>query len=300
MVTDGVVQEIDVKTGLVMWEWHALGHLPIADSYAAMEHGSHPWDYAHLNAVDPGASGQLLMSSRNTWTVFDVDMHTGAVIWRLGGKHPTFKAGRGTVFRFQHDATWQPGGLVSVFDNGYAVAGDTQSRGLLLDPSLRTESVKLVKQFANPNEKLLTQSQGDLLNLHDGDWLMGYGGLPNFTEFDSAGHVLLDATLGTNVESYRTYLAPWHGQPETLPQIAAQVGAGGAVTVEASWNGATAVAAWRVLEGPSQSSLTPVATVARDGFETTSVIAAANFVAVQALGASGAPLATSVVIAPAG
>ena len=299
VVTDVVVEEIDVKTGLVMWEWHALGHVPLADSYSGVPHGNHPWDYVHVNSVDAGAPGRLLMSARNIWTVFEVNIHSGAVIWRLGGKHPSFKAGAGTVFRFQHDASWQPGGLISVFDNGYSVAGDTQSRGLLLDPSLRTHSVKLVKQFANPNEKLLTQSQGDLLNLHDGNWLMGYGGLPNFTEYDSAGHVLLDATLGTDVESYRTYLAPWHGQPTTLPQIAAQAGAGGAVTVEASWNGATAVSAWRILAGTSPSSLSTVATVARDGFETTSVIAAANFVAVQALGASGAPLATSAVIAPA-
>jgi hypothetical protein len=160
--------------------------------------------------------------------------------------------------------------------------------------------VRLVKQFANPDEKLLTQSQGDLLNLHDGDWLMGYGGLPNFTEYDSAGHVLLDATLGQNVESYRTYLAPWHGHPATLPQIAGQVGANGSVTVEASWNGATAVSSWRVLAGPSQGTLSPVATVRRDGFETACTISAANFVAVQALGASGRPLATSTTIASAG
>jgi hypothetical protein len=299
-VTDGVIQEIDVKTGLVMWEWHALGHLALSDSYAVMVHGSPSWDYAHLNAVDPGPSGQLLMSSRNTWTVFDVDMHTGSLIWRLGGKRPTFKPGPGTVFRFQHDATWQPGGLVSVFDNGYSVAGDTQSRGLLLDPSLRTDTVRLVKQFVNPDERLLTQSQGDLLNLHDGNWLMGYGGIPNFTEYDSAGHVLLDATLGTNVDSYRTYLAPWQGDPMTLPEIAGQQNPNGSLSVEASWNGATAVAAWRILAGSAQGSLTPVATVPRKGFETTATIAAAGFVAVQALGASGRPLATSATISPSG
>ena len=30
VLTDSVIQEIDVKTGLVMWEWHALGHIPLA------------------------------------------------------------------------------------------------------------------------------------------------------------------------------------------------------------------------------------------------------------------------------
>ena len=298
VVTDSIVQEVDVRTGLVMWEWHARGHLTLADSYASLEYGSHAWDYVHLNAVDPGPGGQLLMSSRNTWTVFDIDMHTGAFIWRIGGKHATLKGRPDTIFRFQHDATWQPGGLVSVFDNGYSVDGDKQSRGLLLAPHPHTHTVTLVKQFTNPNERLLTQSQGDLLNLHDGNWLMGYGGLPNFTEFDSRGRVLFDATLGPNVESYRTYLAPWQGQPRTPPALAAQATAGGSVTVEASWNGATQVASWRVLAGPAPTALSPVATVERSGFETRCQIASAGYVAVAALDASGSVLATSAAIAP--
>ena len=37
---------------------------------------------------------------------------------------------------------------------------------------------------------------------------MGYGGLPNFTEYDSSGQVLLDGTLGKNVQNFRTYLSP--------------------------------------------------------------------------------------------
>ena len=42
---------------------------------------------------------------------------------------------------------------------------------------------------------------------------MGYGGLPDFTEYDSSGHVLLDGSLGKNVQDFRTYLAPWSGPP---------------------------------------------------------------------------------------
>jgi hypothetical protein len=238
------------------------------------------------------------MSSRNTWTVFDVNIHTGALIWRLGGKQSSFKRAPGTVFRFQHDATWQPGGLVSVFDNGYSVDGDTQSRGLLLDPDRRTATVTLVKQFVNPDAKLLTNSQGDLLNLHDGNWLMGYGGLPNFTEYNNGGRVLFDATLGTNVENYRTYLAPWHAEPTTLPLIAGQTASNGSMAIEASWNGATDVSSWRVLAGASQGTLSAVATVPSSGFQTTCSVGAAAFVAVQALDASGRVLATSATIAP--
>jgi hypothetical protein len=301
VVNDSIVQEIDVKTGLVMWEWHAFGHIPLRDSYAPMPHTTLNWDYVHVNSIDPGSHGDVLLSARNTWTVYDVNIHTGAFIWRIGGRYPSFKRGAGTGFHWQHDARWQPGGLVSVFDNGSSPAEEKQSRGLVLDPNTQANTVTLVKQFVNPNATLLASSQGDLLNLPGGNWLMGYGGLPNFTEYTSSGQVLFDATLGRNVQDFRTFLAPWSSQPKTAPAIAAQSGGPGQLNVEASWNGATTVASWQVLAGSSASSLAPVTTVARSGFETTiSVRTSQPYVAVAALDAAGKPLATSAAISPGG
>jgi hypothetical protein len=298
VVSDSIVQEIDVKTGLVMWEWHALGHIPLRDSYAPAPRDSHPWYYAHVNSIDPSRPGQVLISARNTWAIYDVNLHSGAVVWRIGGKRSSFKLGAGVAFHYQHDAAWQPGGLVSVFDNGGAE--EMQSRGLVLDPDTTTATVTLVKQFTNPNATLLTDSQGDLLSLPGGNWLMGYGGLGNFTEFGGAGQVLLDAALGPEVQSYRTYLAPWSGQPATAPGIAAQATAG-VVTVEASWNGATTVSAWEILAGSSSASLSVVATQPRHGFETTIAVATtAPEVSVAAVGAAGQVLARSATIAPSG
>jgi hypothetical protein len=301
VVNDSIVQEVDIKTGLVMWEWHALGHIPLRDSYAPMPHTTVNWDYVHVNSIDPGTHGDVLLSARNTWTVYDVDIHTGAFIWRIGGKYPSFKRGAGTVFHWQHDARWQPGGLVSVFDNGSSPAEEKQSRGLVLDPNTTTRTVTLVRQFINPNATLLASSQGDLLNLPGGNWLMGYGGLPNFTEYNSSGQVLFDATLGPNVQDFRTFLAPWSAQPKTAPAIAAQGAGSGQLTVEASWNGATTVASWQVLAGASATSLAPVASAAKSGFETTiSVHTSDPYVAVAALDAAGRTLATSPAISPAG
>jgi hypothetical protein len=299
VVNDSIVQELDVKTGLVMWEWHALGHIPLRDSYAAMPHTSVNWDYVHVNSIDPGSDGNVLLSARGTWTIYNVNIHTGAFIWRIGGKYPSFKRGPGTFFYWQHDARWQPGGLVSVFDNGSDPAYEKQSRGLLLDPNTATHTVTLVKQFTNPNATLLASSQGDLLNLPGGNWLMGYGGLPNFTEYSSSGQVLFDATLGLHVQDFRTFLAPWTAQPKTAPAIAAQASGATGMNVEASWNGATTVSAWKVLAGSSASSLAAVTTAAKHGFETTiAVPARAAYVAVAALDSSGQTIATSAAISP--
>ena len=80
---------------------------------------------------------------------------------------------------------------------------------------------------------------------------MGYGGLPNFTEYNGAGQVLLDATLGPDVQDFRTYLAPWSGQPTTAAGDRRPGRRRGRLTVEASWNGATTVGAWEVLAGSS-------------------------------------------------
>ena len=59
MLTDSVIQEIDVKTGLVMWEWHALGHIPVAESHNPAPKSPYPWDYVHINSISPGAGSNL-------------------------------------------------------------------------------------------------------------------------------------------------------------------------------------------------------------------------------------------------
>lgn len=311
VISDCVIQEIDVKTGLVMWEWHALGHIPIGESHNPAPKASYPWDYVHVNSISPGGTGpdlqdgtagadepgNVLLSSRNTWTLYDVDLRSGQIRWRLGGEHSSFKLGPGTRTYWQHDAEWQPGGLISVFDNGSDPPKEKQSRGLLLDPDPQTHTVTLVKQLTNPTKTLLASSQGNTLSLPGGDWLMGYGGLPNFTEYDSSGHVLLDGALGKNVQDFRTYLYPWSGHAPGVPSVVAAPGAGATIAVAVSWNGATEVASWRVLAGASPGALAPVATAARAGFQTSIAAPAAGpYVAVQALSSEGTVLATSATV----
>jgi hypothetical protein len=297
VLTDSVVEEIDIKTGLVMWEWHALGHIPFGESHVGAPGTSYPWDYVHINSVDPGTNGDVLLSSRSTWTLYDVDLRSGAVRWRLGGDRSSFKLGAGTHTYWQHDAEWQPGGMVSVFDNGSAPKMEKQTRGLLLAPNTATHTVTLVKQFVNPAKTLLATSQGNTFSLPGGNWLMGYGGLPNVTEYDNSGHVLFDATLGRNVQDFRSYLFPWSGQPKTVPSLVAKPDGSGVIAVSASWNGATEVASWRVLAGPSTSSLAPSTSAPRTGFQTTiAALTSGPYVAVQALDTAGTVLATSATV----
>ncbi len=109
-----------------------------------------------------------------------------------------------------------------------------------------------------------------MLNLLDADRRQLDDGLRRSAQLHRVQHlgpVLLDGTLGKNVQDFRTYLSPWSGHPTTTPSLAVQSGAG-KLTVAASWNGASEVASWQVLGGTSATSLTPVATAPRRGFQT--------------------------------
>jgi len=298
ILTDSVVQQIDVKTGLVMWEWHALGHIALKDSYNGVPKTSYPWDYVHVNSVDEGSSGDVLLSARNTWALYDVDLRTGAFRWQLGGPHSSFKLGPGVKTYWQHDAEWQPDGTISVFDNGSTPPKERQSRGVILKPNLSSHTVALERALTNPRFTLRADAQGNLAALAGGDWLMGYGNLPNFTEYDSSGHVLLDGTLARGIQDFRTYLSPWSGHPAAPPAIVAKR-SGMAVSVKTSWNGATDVASWQLLAGPSPSSLTPIASAVKSGFETTlGAATGVAYFATRALGPAGEALGTSPAVKP--
>ncbi|HEV3282725.1 MAG TPA: arylsulfotransferase family protein [Solirubrobacteraceae bacterium] len=297
VVLDSVVQEIDIDTGLVMWEWHALGHLPPAESQVPLAEGSYPWDYAHINSIDPRSPGEVLLSARSTSTIYDVDVHSGRIRWRVGGRSSSLAIGAGAGFYWQHDSELQPGGLISLFDNGSEPPREHQSRGLLLRVDPASRSVSLVREFANPAHVLLSPSQGSMRRLDGGNWLLGYGRLPELTEFGPDGRVLLDASLGSNVQNYSASLSRWEARPLTRPALVASRLPGARLAASMSWNGATEVAGWRLLGGSSPRRLVALATAPRTGFET-QILArfSGRYVSVQALDRTGAVIGASRVL----
>ena len=83
---DSVIQEIDIKTGLVLFEWHAIDHVPVSESYFRPSAPGHVFDPFHANSVTVDRDGNLIVSMRNTWAAYKIDHQTGAVIWTLGSK----------------------------------------------------------------------------------------------------------------------------------------------------------------------------------------------------------------------
>jgi hypothetical protein len=293
-VDEGVVQEIDIATGRVLFEWHSADHVDPSESYAPVpDDAGAAWDYFHVNSIDPDGSGRLLVSARNTHTVYEIRESDGAILWRLGGKKSDFRMRPGTRFAWQHDARRQPDGTIRLFDNAASDPGAATSKVLVLrvDDELRTAT--LVRSYVHA-PPLLATSQGNAQLLPGGHVFVGWGAKPYATEYDGAGDVLFDLRFGVGrVDSYRAFRFTWRGVPTTRPAVALRP-AGDRTIVYASWNGATQAARWRILAGSDPSRLSPVATVAKDGFEThVTVSSNAPAFAVEALAADGSVLRRS-------
>ncbi len=293
LVEDNVVQEVDVETGAVLWEWHTLGTIPLGESIrpAPKEAGRQhdPW---HLNSVALDADGDVIVSARHTSTIYKIDRETGDIVWRLGGKESDYALQPGAEFHLQHDARPRAEHTISLFDN---VAEDLPARGrrsrglvLQLDDEAMTASVK--QEFKHEGT-VLSGTQASMQRLEGGGAFVGWGGMqPWMTEFGPDGQTVWDARfLAPKVESYRAFRLPWTAaRGEGRPAVAARA-AGTGTDVWISWNGATEVAQWRVRPQGG-----PISTWPRDGFETAITLRRrVPALRVQALGAGGKVIGTS-------
>lgn len=308
-VTDTSFQEIDLKSGLVRREWTSVDHVALGESYSSALESSTAWpyDYFHLNTIDPRGDGSTLLSSRNTSALWLIDDRTGQVIEKIGGKKSDVKMEHGAQTAFQHDAMALPNGEISIFDNGGSPFGESysegESRGLIvsLDGQAKTDSVTLQLKHSSP---LQAGSQGNVQQMSNGNWFVGWGQEPYFSEYDSSGKLLYDAHMWAvaknkelETESYRTYKFGWKATPYWPPSIAA-LRSGGGVEAWASWNGATEVASWRLLGGSAPNQLSPIGSAASSGFETALHGQYQPYVEAQALNSAGEVIGNSKVVKP--
>src|SRR3954451_15918102 len=173
-VEEGVVQEVDIKTGRVLFEWHSLPHVSPDEPYEPIpKDESEPFDYFHLNAIEQDGDGAILISARHTHAIYKIRKRDGALLWRLGGKRSSFRLASGASFAWQHDPRLPPGGTLSLFDNAASrPAAGQESRSIMLRLDGKRRTAKLVRSFEHP-APLLSTSQGNAQMLPDGHVFVG-------------------------------------------------------------------------------------------------------------------------------
>ncbi|MGH3214079.1 MAG: arylsulfotransferase family protein, partial [Streptosporangiaceae bacterium] len=298
-IVSGVVQEIDVATGDIVFEWDSFDHVPVTETKDAFFGGTpaNPFDYFHINSIAVAPDGNLLVSSRHTWTVYKIGRRDGQIRWRLGGKKSDFTIGAGAGFEWQHHVRAHGSDLLTVFDNASSPPEEAQSRGLILRLDTQNMQATLVRAFTNPAGGLLADNQGSMQLLPGNRAFVGWGAQPYFDEFDADGSVLLSGHLPIGDQSYRTFTGDWTGRPKDKPAIVVSPNPARGVAAYVSWNGATEVASWRLHAGKRESALDVVAALPKSGFET--VIPANStgpYFAVTAHDSSGAVVGQSAIV----
>ncbi len=277
------IQEIDLKTDKLIFFWDALEHIPLTDSFesasTATESGN-VWDVYHMNSVGlTDKKEDILLSSRNTWTLYNIHKPTGKIIWRLGGKQSDFTFGPGARFSWQHDARFLANDHISVFDDNCCETSDIPpntppAHGLILKLDINSMTAKVKHTyFHDPN--LQVDTQGNVQSLKTGNKFIGWGQSQYFSEYKKQGNGVLnpgentvyDALMPGNNLTYRAYRHKWKGHPYYPPKIAAEEEEG-QTRVFASWNGSTETAAWKVLAGKNPHHLSEIKEVKKVGFET--------------------------------
>jgi len=294
---DSVVQEIDIRTRKVVFEWHSLDHVPLTESIQAhREPALHatkkrPLDYFHVNSIADGAGGTILISARNTSALYLI-RRDGSIVWRLGGKRSDFGPAAAVRFRYQHNARFHGPTTISLFDNGAIPKEEPYTRPIVLKIDPATKTAKILKTYVRP-KKLSSPFEGNLELLPGGGAFVGWGGIRKLTEFSPAGRVLFEMTLPYG-DTYRGYRLPWTGSPGGKPLVAV---AGD--RVYASWNGKQRIARWQVLAGPDSDHLAVVASRPWAGLETMiGLETPPKAVAVRALDAAGRTLGRSAALSP--
>ena len=291
-VLDSIVQEIDVASGKVVFEWHSLDHVQLSESLQANQEPAlhatkkRPLDYFHVNSVADAPGGRILISARNTSALYLL-ARDGSVVWRLGGKRSDFGPPAAVKFRYQHNARLHADGTLTLFDNGGIPRAEPYSRPLVLKVDQATKRVSIAKTFVHP-QKLASPYEGNLEPLADGGAVVGWGGVRRVTEFGPAGQVRFELKLPFG-DTYRGFRLAWDGDPRGRPVVRVE-----GDRVYASWNGRLGIDHWDVLAGPDPRHLTKIAAEPWTGLETgIRLQTRPKSIAVRAVAASGRTLGIS-------
>src|SRR3984957_13795228 len=218
-VINGVVQEIDIATGKVLFQWNSQDHVPFSQSEQPLPASpSTPWDWFHINAVKLDTNGNLLIDARDTWTTYEVSPWNGNILWQLGGKDSSFKLqaapgqvldSAGEIFAWQHDPEALGDDTYTFFDNESSGTPELPySRAITVKLNPWSKVATLVASADQP-EGLSAPSQGNAQTTPQRNLVVGWGALPYFSEFRPSGHLIFNAEFPAGVNTYRAYQFQW-------------------------------------------------------------------------------------------
>ncbi|TIA19652.1 hypothetical protein D6C80_02830 [Aureobasidium pullulans] len=242
---DSYIQEVDLATNELVFQWRASDHIDLHDSLwlpqIAGENAEwqglrkqNAWDFFHINSVEKDWKGNFLISARHTNAIYYIDGVDGSVLWTLGGKQNQFEDlndGYATDFSWQHHVRWVDEELttISVFDDrNCRKSTDPISRGALITLDFDAMTASLKHNYRAPSH-IESFRKGSMQVLPSSNVLLGFGNQPAFTEYAPNGTILSNVLMGPvmagydreTADNYRSLKVNWTGTPHWSPKIAA-------------------------------------------------------------------------------
>jgi hypothetical protein len=236
-IADCVVQEVNPQ-GRLVWQWRASQHVGPGETIPALmgltvANGIESVDVHHCNSidVDPVSENDVLVSMCNVG-VFLVDKSTGAIIWKLGGTAmhpmdgepvPTIANDPESTISGQHDARFQPGGDITLFDDRTRAASSARAIEYAIDPVSRVAT--MVWEYLDPARTWIsvmgsvrvydsnqvthheagTGYTGPNETIVDGGRGTRHGG---FVVLDNANRILMNVAYQSGYAGYRAEMVP--------------------------------------------------------------------------------------------
>jgi len=184
-VTGTVIQHVSAA-GALLFQWSSFDHFAITDLDSASRAGA-AVNWTHGNALDFDTDGNLLVSFRSLSEITKIDIHSGAMIWRMGGLRNqfTFENTPTPAFTRQHGLRVTGPGRLVLLDNLGDPTGSRAERYAYDDVR---HTARLLASYG-PNPAIVAQLGGTTQDLPGGRTLVAFGNGERVEEYDAGGRL---------------------------------------------------------------------------------------------------------------
>ncbi|KAM3511721.1 hypothetical protein MY11210_004611 [Beauveria gryllotalpidicola] len=297
-INDAIIQEIDMKSNELVFEWRASHHFNITMSQAPIENqGRTPetaFDFFHATGIDLDHKGDYVISSRNMCNAVALRRGHGNVLWVVGGKLNSFEdasGGEAAAMISSQGVQWYGDSTLLLLDGGHVPDIEDwpgrRSNARTIYINTNTNMAALLRTYSTPAVVTSRHSKGTVQRLRNGNVFVGWGDdnplAAAYTEYSEDGRALCAARFreasvasarlkkmtggggggGRVVSKYA-----WTGTPAAQPVIVVRPHES---ALYVSWNGDTQSTAWLLRSNNTErgdGSLGARCVVDRAGFET--------------------------------
>lgn len=210
-----ILQELD-KDKNCIFEWNSLNHMALTDTYDDLRKKS--IEHAHGNSMFIDTDGHMLVSMATTNDIVKLDVVSGEILWRMGGKKNEFKiineneANAPLYFTLQHDVHKLDNGNLMLFDNGY-MRQNKYSRAVEYKIDETKKEAEMVWEYRS-NPDIFAVAMGSSQRLKNGNTLISWGLMASqhqrtVIEVDKNNNIVFEMSLPKNMFSYKAIKYNW-------------------------------------------------------------------------------------------